>query len=144
MTDGSQEEVLSYFNGIHDRPRKLLSLPTSWRRWRTADRDPVDTWSKGCATLLGDAAQPMMEYLAQGACTSLEDAVTLGRAFEACDLNVVDALTLYERARVTRAARVVLSVREMGRIYHAAGVERLVRNSLWKHHTPERFTDAVE
>jgi salicylate hydroxylase len=144
VTDGSEEEVLSYFKGIHDRPRQLLSLPTSWRRWSTADRDPVDTWSKGCATLLGDAAHPMMQYLAQGACMALEDAVTLGRAFETCDRNVVDALKLYERARVSRAARVVLSVREMGRIYHAAGVERLVRNSLWNGHTPERFYDGVE
>jgi 2-polyprenyl-6-methoxyphenol hydroxylase-like FAD-dependent oxidoreductase len=144
VTDGSQEEVLSYFKGIHDRPRQLLSLPTSWRRWSTADRDPVDTWSKGCSTVLGDAAHPMMQYLAQGACTALEDAVTLGRAFEASDMNVAPALKLYERARIARAARVVLSVREMGRIYHAAGVERLVRNSLWKKHSPERFYDAVE
>ncbi|CAD6560629.1 3-hydroxybenzoate 6-hydroxylase [Paraburkholderia kirstenboschensis] len=144
VTDGSEEEVLSYFKGIHDRPRQLLGLPTSWRRWSTADRDPVDTWSKGCATLLGDAAHPMMQYLAQGACMALEDAVTLGRAFAERDHNVVDALKLYERARVTRAARVVLSVREMGRIYHAAGIERLVRNSLWKNHTLERFYDAVE
>ena len=54
------------------------------------------------------------------------------------------AFRLYASARVARTARVVLSVREMGRLYHAKGVERAVRNSLWVGRTPERFYDAVE
>ena len=144
VTDGSKEEVLSYFQGIHARPRQLLDLPKSWRRWATADRDPIARWGEGPVTLLGDAAHPMMQYLAQGACMALEDAVTLGEAVKASDFDMTRALRLYERARVARTARVVLSVREMGRIYHAQGVERLVRNSLWKGRTPERFFDAVE
>ena len=144
VTDGSKEEVLSYFDGVHARPRQLLDRPTSWRRWSTADRDPVDRWSEGPVTLLGDAAHPMMQYLAQGACMALEDAVTLGEAVKACDFDLPAAFKLYESARVARTARVVLSVREMGRLYHARGVERLVRNSLWVGRTPERFYDAVE
>ncbi|MGR4868771.1 3-hydroxybenzoate 6-monooxygenase [Variovorax sp. LARHSF232] len=144
VTEGSQEEVLSYFEGIHARPRQLLSLPTSWRRWSTADRDPVAQWGRGPATLLGDAAHPMMQYLAQGACMALEDAVTLGAAVERCGGDLPRAFRLYEAARVARTARVVLSVREMGRIYHAKGVERLVRNSLWTGRTQQRFYDAVE
>ena len=144
VTDGSKEEVLSYFEGVHARPRQLLDRPTSWRRWSTADRDPVDRWSEGLATLLGDAAHPMMQYLAQGACMALEDAVTLGEAVKACGFDMPAAFKLYEAARVARTARVVLSVREMGRLYHAKGVERLVRNSLWVGRSPERFYDAVE
>jgi salicylate hydroxylase len=144
VREGSKEEVLSYFEGIHDRPRQLLDRPTSWKRWSTADREPIAKWGEGPATLLGDAAHPMMQYLAQGACMALEDAVTLGAAVEACDFDLPKAFRLYESARVARAARVVLSVREMGRLYHAAGVERLVRNSLWVGRTPEKFYDAVE
>lgn len=144
VTEGSKDEVLSYFEGVHARPRQLLDRPTSWRRWSTADRDPVACWSQGPATLLGDAAHPMMQYLAQGACMALEDAVTLGRAVQACDFDMQAAFALYSDARVARTARVVLSVREMGRLYHAKGVERLVRNGLWKDRTPERFYDAVE
>ena len=150
VTEGSKEEVLSYFEGIHARPRQLLDRPTSWRRWSTADRDPVERWGHGPSTLLGDAAHPMMQYLAQGACMALEDAVTLGAAVQRCrdENGGVDdlprAFRLYEAARVGRTARVVLSVREMGRLYHAHGVERLVRNSLWTGRTPERFYDAVE
>ena len=144
VTDGSKEEVLSYFQGIHARPRQLLDLPKSWRRWATADRDPIEHWGEGPMTLLGDAAHPMMQYLAQGACMALEDSVTLGEAVKASDFDLTAAFRLYERSRVARTARVVLSVREMGRIYHASGVERLVRNSLWKGRSPERFFDAVE
>jgi len=56
----------------------------------------------------------------------------------------VAAFQRYQRSRVARTARVLLMTREMGRIYHAKGVERLVRNDLWKGRTPERFYDAFE
>jgi salicylate hydroxylase len=144
VTEGSREEVLSYFDGISARPRQLLHLPKSWKRWATADREPIEQWTFGRVTLLGDAAHPMLQYLAQGACMALEDAVTLGEALRAHYGNLADAFDHYQRSRVARAARVVLSAREMGRIYHAKGVERLVRNQLWKGRTPERFYDAME
>src|SRR3546814_12117905 len=93
----------------------MLDRPTSWRRWATADRDPVEHWTVGRATLLGDAAHPMTQYLAQGACQALEDAVTLGAAIEAADGDYSVAFYLYEKARVPRTARVLYSAREMGR-----------------------------
>jgi salicylate hydroxylase len=144
VREGSQSEVLSYFNGIAPRPRQLLDRPTSWKRWATADRDPVERWGSGRATLLGDAAHPMLQYMAQGAAMALEDAVTLREALRACDLDLTAGFRLYEQKRIVRTARVVYSSREMGRIYHAQGVERLVRNSLWKDRTPERFYDALD
>ena len=144
VTDGSREEVESYFTGISPRPRRLLDLPKSWRRWATADREPIGRWSFGRVTLLGDAAHPMMQYLAQGACMALEDAVTLGEALAAEGGHIEAGFARYEKARVARTARVVLWTREMGRIYHASGVERLVRNDLWRGRTPERYYDAVE
>jgi len=143
VSDGSKDEVLSYFTGIAELPRKLLHLPSSWRRWSTADRDPVDNWTRGRITLLGDAAHPMMQYLAQGACMALEDAVTLGAAVRRCDYDMEAAFALYQRSRIARTARVVLSVREMGRLYHAAGVERLVRNDLWKGRSAAGFYEAL-
>jgi len=144
VTDGSRDEVLSYFQGIGRKPRQLLDLPKSWRRWATADREPIGKWSFGRVTLLGDAAHPMMQYLAQGACMAMEDAVTLGEALKAERGALERGFVRYEQARVTRTARVVLMTREMGRIYHAKGVERLVRNDLFKGRTPERYYDAVE
>jgi salicylate hydroxylase len=144
VREGSREEVQTYFEGISPRPRQLIDLPRSWKRWATADREPIAQWTFGRATLLGDAAHPMLQYLAQGACMALEDAVTLGEALRANGNDIVTAFDLYQRSRVTRTARVVLMAREMGRIYHAQGVERLVRNDLWKGRTPERFYDAIE
>jgi 2-polyprenyl-6-methoxyphenol hydroxylase-like FAD-dependent oxidoreductase len=144
VTDGSREEVMSYFTGIGPRPRRLLDLPKSWRRWATADREPIGQWTFGRVTLLGDAAHPMLQYLAQGACMAMEDAVTLGEALRLENGDIGRAFARYERARVARTARVVLLTREMGRIYHAKGVERLVRNDLWKDRTPERFYDSLE
>jgi salicylate hydroxylase len=144
VREGSKEEVLSYFSEICDRPKQLLDKPTSWKRWSTADRDPVETWSFGRITLLGDAAHPMLQYLAQGACMAIEDAVTLGEAVKHCDFDLEAAFKLYEKSRTTRTARVVLSAREMGRIYHAKGIERHVRNSLWRGRSPQGFYDALE
>ncbi|MGY0198622.1 3-hydroxybenzoate 6-monooxygenase [Leptothrix sp. BB-3] len=144
VTEGSREEVQSYFDGISPRARQLIDLPKSWKRWATADREPIGQWTFGRATLLGDAAHPTLQYLAQGACMALEDAVTLGEALRVCGNDFTPAFDLYQRSRVARTARIVLSAREMGRIFHAKGVERLVRNDLWRGRSPERFYDAME
>lgn len=144
VREGSKEEVQSYFQGICPKARQLIDLPKSWKRWATADRDPIGRWTFGRATLLGDAAHPTTQYMAQGACMALEDAVTLGEALRVHGNDWAQALDLYQRSRIARTARVVLSSREMGRLYHAKGVERLVRNDLWKGRSAERFYDAME
>ncbi|HRD98946.1 MAG TPA: 3-hydroxybenzoate 6-monooxygenase [Rubrivivax sp.] len=144
VTEGSPEEVQSYFQGICPKARQLIDLPRSWKRWATADREPIASWTFGRATLLGDAAHPTTQYMAQGACMALEDAVTLGEALRVNGNDFASAFALYQRSRIARTARIVLSSREMGRIYHAKGVERLVRNDLWRDRSPERFYDALE
>lgn len=144
VRDGSKEEVESYFQDVCPRARQLIHLPKSWKRWATADREPIKQWSFGRVTLLGDAAHPTTQYMAQGACMALEDAVTLGKALEHCSGDIEEAFDLYQRSRATRTARIVLSAREMGRLYHAKGIERDIRNSLWADRSPERFYDAIE
>ena len=144
VREGSREEVQSYFEGICAKARQLIDLPKDWKRWATADREPIGQWTYGRATLLGDAAHATLQYLAQGACMALEDAVTLGEALRVHDNDFAKAFALYQRSRIARTARIVLSAREMGRIFHAKGVERLVRNQLWKGRSPERFYDAME
>ena len=144
VREGSREEVQEYFAGICPRARQLIDLPKDWKRWATADREPIGRWTYGRATLLGDAAHPTLQYLAQGACMAIEDGVTLGEALRVHGGDFGRAFAHYERSRVARTARIVLSSREMGRIFHAKGVERLVRNELWKGRTPERYYDALE
>ena len=144
VREGSREEVQSYYQDCCPRAHQLIDMPKSWKRWATADREPIGQWTFGRATLLGDAAHPTLQYIAQGACMALEDAVTLGEALKHTGHDWPKALQLYEHSRIARTARVVLSAREMGRIFHAKGVERLVRNDLWKGRSPERFYDAME
>ncbi|KAF7961663.1 salicylate hydroxylase [Cupriavidus sp. UYMU48A] len=144
VREGSKEEVLSYFDGIHALPHQMLDRPTSWKRWATADRDPVERWSFGRATILGDAAHPMTQYVAQGACQALEDAVTLGAAVEAAGNDFEAAFKLYEQARIPRTARVLYAARDMGRVYHAKGVDRMVRNTLWTGRTQAQYYDALQ
>jgi 2-polyprenyl-6-methoxyphenol hydroxylase-like FAD-dependent oxidoreductase len=144
VTEGSAEEVQSYFQDVCPKARQLIDLPKHWKRWATADRDPISQWTYGRTTLLGDAAHPTTQYMAQGACMAIEDAVTLREALKAHGNDVHQGFDLYQRSRIARTARIVLASREMGRIYHAKGVERLVRNDLWRGRTPERFYDAME
>ena len=144
VRDGSRDEVQSYFGVVCPRARQLIELPKDWKRWATADREPIGQWVFGRAALLGDAAHATLQYLAQGACMAMEDAVTLGEALRVHGLDFDRAFAHHLRSRVARTGRVVLSSREMGRIFHAQGVERLVRNDLWKGRTPERFYDAME
>ena len=144
VKDGSKEEVYSYFTEVCPQAHQLIELPKSWKRWATADREPIDTWTFGRVTLLGDAAHPTTQYMAQGACMAMEDAVTLGEALRVHDNDIAKAFDMYQRARVARTARIVLSSRQMGKIYHAKGVERMIRNDLWRGRSAERFYDAIE
>ena len=144
VKDGSKQEVLSYFEAIHPLPHQMLDRPSSWKRWATADREPVERWSFGRATILGDAAHPMTQYVAQGACQALEDAVTLGAAVKEANGDFEAAFKLYEQARIPRTARVLYAARDMGRIYHAKGVDRHVRNSLWTGRTQSQFYDSLQ
>jgi len=84
-------------------------------KWPLFDRDPIHRWTFGRVTLLGDAAHPMLPFLGIGASMAIEDALVLQRAvIEAGDL--VEGLTRYERARVDRAAEVVITSREQGKV----------------------------
>lgn len=142
--EGDPAELLRYFEPTCDTVREILSIPQKWARYSTADRDPIAQWTFGRATLLGDAAHPMVQYLAQGACSALEDAVTLALALRHEGHEWTRALALYQRSRVARTARIVLSAREMGRIYHASGIERLVRNEMWADRPQDSFYTALD
>jgi salicylate hydroxylase len=107
----------------------LLVAAPSFRRFALYDRAPLMTWGKGHATLLGDAAHPMLPFMAQGAAAAIEDAVSLGRHLQG-DGNIAAALRAYEAARVPRAIRLQNASVENGRAYHAHGVKRFMRDLL--------------
>ena len=141
---GNREEILSRFGDIVPKARKLLEVPKEWRRWVLGDREPIENWSDGCVTLLGDAAHPTHQYFAQGACMAMEDAVCLADQVQRSQGDFVSAFQGYQENRIIRAYRVVLSSRLLGRLYHAEGVERKIRNSVLGARSPTEFYDGLQ
>jgi 2-polyprenyl-6-methoxyphenol hydroxylase-like FAD-dependent oxidoreductase len=140
---GSRDEILHAFREVGAKPRSILEKPSSWRYWVLCDREPVANWSRGRATLLGDAAHPMLQYFAQGACMALEDAVALADRAAAAEGDFAAAFLAYQKARLVRTARVQWSSRMLGEIYHAKGVYRLLRNQIFGGRSPERSYEGL-
>ncbi|MFF8285291.1 3-hydroxybenzoate 6-monooxygenase [Streptomyces albus] len=136
--------VLARFPGLGDTARLLLELGEEWRQWVLCDRDPVEVWTDGRVTLMGDAAHPMLQYAAQGACQALEDAVVLGNLLAGAGDDVAQRLTRYNAVRRERTARAQLLAREMGsRLYHPAGEEAAARDAMLGALTEEDLYDKV-
>ncbi len=104
---GDVAELRAAYSGFHPQARALLDVLDSVTRSALHVREPMAHWSKWRITLLGDAAHPMVPFMAQGACMAIEDAVVLARALEGADADTVaDALTRYEQARIPRTAEI--------------------------------------
>jgi 3-hydroxybenzoate 6-monooxygenase len=131
-TYGDNSELTERFADAHPTVRALMAKINLWKMWVLCDREPVKNWSQGRVTLLGDAAHPMLQYLAQGAGQAIEDAVVLGKAIEHFKGNYAQAFLAYQDKRYLRTARVQLTARFYGDIYHASGVTRELRNSIFQ------------
>jgi 2-polyprenyl-6-methoxyphenol hydroxylase-like FAD-dependent oxidoreductase len=127
---GDPEELHKKFAEKCEPVRALLKKVEGWRMWVLCDRPPIKDWSKGRVTLLGDAAHPMLQYLAQGANMALEDAVCLAEQAVAHGDDYAAAFKKYQELRYLRTARVQLMARVFGQIYHAEGVNRELRNQI--------------
>ena len=139
------EEVRKGFEHIAERARNIIEHGTDWRLWVLCDREPVDNWVDGRVALLGDAAHPMMQYYAQGACMAMEDAVCLSHMMEHCAGDVEAALVGYRDQRVVRTGRVQIGSRAIGEyVYHPAGVHAAVRNEIMRSLSTEDYYDRLE
>ncbi len=107
--------------------RALILAGDSWRRWPLYGRPALAHWSQGAVTLLGDAAHPMLPFLAQGAAMAIEDAEALGRAFTP-GVAPAEAFKAYEQARIARATKVQRASRRQGDHYHASGLHAAARD----------------
>jgi 2-polyprenyl-6-methoxyphenol hydroxylase-like FAD-dependent oxidoreductase len=121
----------------------VLRIPKQFKRYLIRHREPVENWTQGTVTLLGDAAHPMVQYIAQGAAMALEDAICLGNSVAESGGDFAKAFQRYQDIRTVRAARVQISSLMMDRINHAKGLERKVRNSLFEGRTAEEFYDRL-
>lgn len=135
-----KDEVRQGFEHIHPRARQIIEHGENWKLWVLCDREPIARWNDGRVVLLGDAAHPMLQYFAQGACMALEDAVALGHQLGEAGGNVVEAFDAYCRQRVPRTARVQMESRAVGEyIYHPAGAAALVRNAVMAGRSAEEY-----
>ena len=136
---GTPDELEERFAGKHRHVRAGLALIGRDRRWLLYDREPVDNWTRGRVTLLGDAAHPMLQYLAQGACMALEDAVCLADSMAAHGGDSAGAFPAYQRERIPRTAKAQRWARGMGELVHLDGMGALVRNTLLRARADDDF-----
>jgi salicylate hydroxylase len=130
-TPGTVQELLQTYSGWNEELLTTFRATERCFKWALYDRDPLSQWSRGRVTLLGDAAHPMLPFLAQGAAMAIEDGYTLGSLLSGAGdfTQIAAALTEYERRRIPRTSRVQLSARARGTTMHLASpLARFKRN----------------
>jgi salicylate hydroxylase len=144
---GERAEILKRFRAPawHGPPLEIIAAADRWLKWALFDAAPLSHWSRGPVTLLGDAAHPILPYLAQGAAMAIEDAAELGQCLEHGGSDPSGAMRRYEQRRLARTARTQRAARRNGAIYHmgafagfmrtlavaAVGGERLISRYDW-------------
>ena len=118
--EADRKRLLARMRGFHGGLTEVLARVPQWRKWALYRLPPLPRWSAGRIALLGDAAHPMLPYLAQGGVLALEDAVVLGDCLAAHPDDEASALRAFEAKRRARAQRVQAMSLRQGRIYHLA------------------------
>jgi 3-hydroxybenzoate 6-monooxygenase len=126
---GAPDELDAAFAHTCDNVRNGLPLMWRDRWWRMFDRDPIITWVYGRIALLGDAAHPPLQYIAQGAIMAIEDGYVLAEHLSR-GAEWDDALAAYQAVRAEHCKRVLLTSRAWGELWHLDGVERQRRNTI--------------
>lgn len=141
----TKEEVERGFEHVHPRARQIIEHGSDWKLWVLCDRAPTDRWIDGRAVLLGDAAHPMLQYFAQGACMAMEDAVCLAHEMEAAAGDFETAIHAYQGRRIDRTTRVQIQSRMIGEhIYHPAGAHAHLRNTIMSSMSQDAWYDAIQ
>jgi salicylate hydroxylase len=130
---GGPAELRDAFAGCSEHVQESLSTLSIDNRWPMLDRLPMPDWASGRVALLGDAAHPMLQYLAQGACQALEDSAVLAAELAAAGnagRPFSEGLASYAARRAPHAMRVQRTARTWGEIWHVDGVAKLIRDEL--------------
>ena len=137
---GGPDELDEAFGACCPQVREATGFLWRDRWWPMYDREPLAVWTRGRLALLGDAAHPMLQYLAQGACQAIEDADALARALDACPGGVGQALAHYAATRAPHAARVQRTARTWGDIWHVSGAGALLRDELFRRRPADDYS----
>ncbi len=133
------QQIAARASRLAPEVRRFLALAPEWRKWSLFDVPPLPTWTWGRVALLGDAAHPVLPFLAQGGVLALEDALAMARCVADAGDNLPAAFVQYETLRRSRAIRVQDGSRENGRLYHLGGVMAAGRNLVLRSSSPERL-----
>jgi len=129
--------LLPAFHRWASPAKALLESVETWRCWSLFRLKPLHRWANGRVALLGDAAHPVLPYLAQGAALAIEDAAALAATLKNCGGDPRSAFALYEKVRMRRAARIQAQAARFGRIYHLRGPAAFARNFVLKRRRAE-------
>ncbi|HML14678.1 MAG TPA: FAD-dependent monooxygenase [Xanthobacteraceae bacterium] len=125
---GRRADLVARFSRWHKDARALVAAPPTWQRWSLYDRPLPHPWGVGPVTLLGDAAHPMLPFLAQGGAMAIEDAAVLAACLARHSENPPVGLRLYEGLRRRRASRAQREARRNSRVYHLKGPAAVARD----------------
>ncbi|WP_306006520.1 3-hydroxybenzoate 6-monooxygenase [Aquicoccus porphyridii] len=138
------DEVRKGFEHVAPVARQIIDKGKDWRLWVLCDRDPALNWVDGRVALLGDAAHPQLQYMAQGACMAMEDAVCLAAQVDGRFDDIEAVLQDYQAKRRLRTARIQLQSREVGNhVYHPEGAHAELRNAVMRARGPEEWYDEI-
>ena len=142
--EGYRAELDHTYRDSHPAMKSLLAMLDLERRWVISDRDPIRHWSHGRVTLLGDAAHPTLQSLAQGACMAIEDAVCLAELIALANGDFARAFRQYESARYLRTARVQFESRYLwDNFYHLGGIAREVARATWADRSEQEIFECL-
>jgi salicylate hydroxylase len=129
--EGDVAAALAEYEGWHPQVRAILSAVEETFIWALFDRPPLERWSAGQVTLLGDACHPMLPMLAQGAAQAIEDGATLTACLAGTSrADIPTALRRYEQLRLPRTSRAqVMSATNRSRFHLPDGPEQQARDA---------------
>ena len=136
---GDPAELVSRFSRWDERAQRILRAAPRWTKWALADREATRRWGTGAVTLTGDAAHPMLPFLAQGASMAIEDAWVLASCLNEMPGAPASAFRRFEAARAERAARAQRTARRNGEIFHMGAIMSRARDAALRVLPPEQL-----
>jgi len=141
--EADREALIRAYSDWSREVRDLIALPDAWRAWPLRHRDPIDTYAAGRVALAGDAAHPMVPFLAQGAGQAIEDAGSLWRHLSSTR-DIPAALETYSKERAPRAGKVQRDALGQAKIYHMSGPAAFARDLVMRTLGSRRLLERYE
>jgi len=139
-----KDELIAHYQGWSDPPRQLINMPSDWRKWSLFDASPLAKWHQERICLLGDAAHPVLPFLAQGGALAIEDAYILAKTIAENDDDIEIAFKVFEAQRQPRTSRVQSASRKNGNLYHMKRPGSLARDLVLKNTAPRRLIERYD